>query len=393
MTEATETPLAASVVAILKGIESDPNVNLVATISGGRYLIDVPVKRLEVHEEIKKIRHKSPDDVDLLRESIKRTNNTPVYTPCVYLELDNQNLLHFYIADGMQRFRSLQELGIERTIVQWLDRWFTVKDAMDDALSLQFARIEMVDDDIISILSTGRFTIKEVADRSGRSESTVLRLKKVSDNPWAQQLLKDDVFGYSQFAKLVDACGDNLGKINALRNTLLTKYDEAIRAATHWKNKIAANSRKKWDKRSKEKARVASYFKKSWSDWEQALKSNNAVIMKDNKSFVNLQNDESGTMAGVWLGDRDDWTDDLAVYNFFGKKAKDIALEDFNEVLENWDDIRKRVEAHRNRLVVSEAKKEIPIPTNNSVEPEPLPERPQRQEPHMKTVPSIDDAQ
>jgi hypothetical protein len=204
-------------------------------------------------------------------------------------------------------------------------------------------------------------------------------------------LLKDDVFGYSQFAKLVDACGDNLGKLNALRNTLLMKYDEAVKAATHWKNKIAANSRKKWDKRSKEKARVASYFKKSWSDWEQTLKSNNAVIMKDNKPFLNLQNDESGTMAGVWLGDRDDWADDLAVYNFFGKKAKDIALEDFNEVLENWDDIRTRIEAHRDRLVVSQAKKEIPIPTGNPVESEQSGEQPQKQDAGMKTVSSIDD--
>jgi hypothetical protein len=102
----------------------------------------------------------------------------------------------------MQRLRGLLEPGAERTIVQWLGRWFTVKDAMDDAPSLQFARIEMVDDDIISILSTGRFAIKDVADRSGRSESTVLRLKKVSDNALVKPLIKDDFYAVEHHIQL-----------------------------------------------------------------------------------------------------------------------------------------------------------------------------------------------
>jgi ParB-like chromosome segregation protein Spo0J len=392
MPELSETPLAASVAAILQGIQSDPQINLIAAISGGRYLIDVPVKRLETHEEIKKIRHKSPEQVDLLRESIKKTGGTPIYTPCVYVEIDRQQHLHFYIADGSQRLRSLLELGQERTVVLWIDRWLTVKDAMDDALSLQFARYEMNDDDVISILETGRFTVKEVAERSGKSESTTLRFKKVAENPWVKPLIKDDVFGYAQFAKLIDASGGNLEKLNALRNTLLTRYDEAVRSAAHWKNKIEANSKKKWDKRSKEKSHVAHYFKKiTWGDWENQLKSKDAVVIQGNKPMLNLENDGSGTMAGVWIGDSSDWEEEVAVYGFFGKKAKDILPEDFDEVLDNWDTIRQRIETHRNRVKESKAKANNPMPTNNPVESEPSPERPQRQEPQMKVVPSIDD--
>jgi len=135
MPQAPETPLAASA-AILDAIKEDPAITFIAALSGGRYLFELAVGRLETHEEIKKIRHKSPDQVNLLRESIKKTGDTPIYSVCVYVEIDAQQHSHFYVLDGSQRLRSLLELGLQRTTVIWVDRWTSVKAALDDALGV-----------------------------------------------------------------------------------------------------------------------------------------------------------------------------------------------------------------------------------------------------------------
>ena len=381
---------------ILQRIQSDSRVKFIASISGGRHLIDVPVDLLKVHGEISKIRHQSPENVDLLRDSIKKTGDTPVYTPCVYVERDNEQLLHYFITDGRQRYRAMKEAGIERVVVQWIDRWSTAKLAMEDAMSLQWARYAMSENDCISILSTGLFTVKQVADRSPYSESTVLRLQKVADNPWVQPIIKDGVLGYAQFGKFVDACGGNIEKLNALRSTLETKYTDARGRAMYWKNKIDANPRKKWDTRSKARARVATYFKKTpWNEWEDLLKSTDAVVMDaDSQVRLNLESiGSTGKMAPVRLGDEDEWESEIAVYNFFGKKAEEILPEDFDEILKNWDLLRRRIEVHRNRIMGKQLKEENPMPTKNPEEPETVRPRSSKQRPKMRVVSSREETE
>jgi hypothetical protein len=61
-------------------------------------------------------------------------------------------------------------------------------------------------------------------------------------------------------------------------------------------------------------------------------------------------------------------------------------------VLANWKLIGERIQAHLDRLLASQVKKEIPIPTNNPVETESLSNLLQQQQPEMKIVSSVDEA-
>ena len=45
-------------------------------------------------------------------------------------------------------------------------------------------------------------------------------------------------------------------------------------------------------------------------------------------------------MKGVWVGKTTDWQKEFAVHNFFGQKIEDVALEDIDAVLGQWEMIR-----------------------------------------------------
>ena len=367
---------------IINAVKNDQDVTYIVEINGDRHLIEVPLEILREHDEISKIRHDSPKNVDLLQDSMKQTGGTSVYTPCVYVELEGDKPV-YWIADGHQRVRAAKANGDKTIVVQYVSRWQEVSDVMFDTMGLQWARYEVSDDDIISIVQTGKLTNKQIAVGTGKSDSVISRLAKLADHMWLRKMVKDRVLGYNNAAMLIDAAGNNSKKLSALKQSLTKKYDEAKENATRWSNRIKTD-RRAWDSKAQAKAKVATYFKDvDWKQWKFVLETEDPVQDADGNYHLEFADAKVGGGKGVWIGDIKDWEDEIAVHGFFGSKINDLNTEDIVNILNNWDDIRLKVKAIRDRRLHAEAAKKFQIPSSNPVEAIPTPEPPEDQDVKM----------
>jgi hypothetical protein len=365
---------------LIDRIKQDDRVTYLIEVTGGRHLIDVPVALLEEHEVIAKARAKSPANVDLLRDSIGKTGNAPVYTPCVYVAGD-EPVLRYFIVDGTQRVRAC---SAERLTVQYIGRWISIEAALADAVSLNFARYEPTDQDVLSILSGGKLTNKEVADRTGRSEATIHRLAKVAGQPYCWEVIQAGVLGYVLMGRLIDACNSNPQKLQALQNTLTEKFRDASAKAKEWQHRIKTDKSRKYGGKEKAKAQVKTYFRDfSWDLWQMLLESDDGIdTAADGRLRLRLDDKAPGAKGkAVWIGDVKDWESEFAVYGLFGSKMSEVLTEDLQSVWNRWDYITKMVRAQLDRRLHAEAAQAHPLPSQNpTVTPEPPPE-PAPQEP------------
>jgi hypothetical protein len=123
-------------------IKADHRVKPLDEISGGRLLIEIAVKDIHVHPDLKQIRAADPTDVSTLTRSIKETAGQPLYPLLLFVVIGDDGQPTFYIADGHQRLRGLVENAVEKTIGIVVLRWRTVNDAMADGLGANFARFK-----------------------------------------------------------------------------------------------------------------------------------------------------------------------------------------------------------------------------------------------------------
>jgi hypothetical protein len=365
---------------LIDRIKADERVSYLIEVSGDRHLIDVPVALIEEHETIAKARAKAPANVDLLRDSITRTGDTPVYMPCVYVAGD-EPVLRYFTVDGAQRVRAC---SAERLTVQYISRWTSIELALADSVSLNFARYEVGDQDVLSILNTGKLTNKEVADRTGRSEATIHRLEKVAGQPYCWEVIQAGVLGYVLMGKLIDACNSNRDKLQALQNTLTAKFEDARARAREWQHRIKTDKSRKFDAKAKAKAQIKTYFKDhNWDLWQLMLQSDDGIFT-DADGTLKLRLDEGTPSAkgkAVWIGDVKDWEAEIAVYGFFGAKVGDILTEDMKKIVDNWDSIGDRVRKHLDRRLHVEAARKYPQPSQNPTAKPELPPEPSPQEP------------
>ncbi len=332
-----------------------------ADIGEDRYVYRIPIGDLEEHPQLKQVRGESPSDISLMRDSYDRTGG-PIYPLLVFIAVSLEDL-KVYLVDGHQRFRSAKEKGLTHVPVIWNARSLTPKAAMEDAMTLQNARYEMTEVDLISVLRTGVLTVAEVAALGGKSESSVRRLKTVADHAWLEPLFIDKAISAGMAKRLVEKADGDSVKLEALKATLLPKYDAAVKHATMWRNKIKAESGKKWDRKTRDKAKVATYFKSEpWSAYEQAIELGDFA---DDVGVRKLDIGTAPTAAPVRIGDDADWENDFAVYSFFGAKHEDVLLADMKEVLDDWDGIGSRIKAIYKRRRYVEGVASIPIPSPN----------------------------
>jgi hypothetical protein len=365
---------------IIDRIKADERVRYLIEVSGERHLIDLPVALLEEHEVIAKARAKSPANVDLLRDSIAKTGNTPVYMPCVFVAGD-EPVLHYFNVDGKQRVRASLA---EWLTVQYIGRWTSIELALADAVSLNFARYEPTDQDVLSILNGGKLTNKEVADRTGRSEATIHRLEKVAGQPYCWEVIQAGVLGYVQMGKLIDACGGDPLKQRALQNTISEKVGDASAKAKEWQHRIRTDKSRKYGVKEKAKAQIKSYFRDfNWDHWQLLLQSDDGIdTAADGRLRLRLDDKAPGAKGkAVWIGDVKDWESEFAVYGLFGSKQGEVLTEDLQMVWNNWDYITGMVRTQLDRRLHAEADKAHPLPSQNpTITPEPPPE-PAPQEP------------
>lgn len=352
-------------------------IRYIAEISGDRHILDVPIDLIQRHPALVTIRGKDPSDLSLLRDSMKKTEG-PVYMPCVYIEKLATSSLAVYIADGHQRLQSAKENGDERITVQYMARWDGVKAALEGAVSVQFARYETTEQDVVSLIRSGELLQAQIARLTGYDESRVSRLAKVA-SPEVEYLYKavqKNVIGLGMAGKLVDACKENRDKMIALRNTFNGKYQEAEEKAKFWENKIKS-SKKKWDKKTKDKARIATYFRDTdWSAWADALEDDEGIENRDGQLVLRIDDGAASRVgkSGVRIGDVSEWSKEYALYGLFGKKIEEVDPRDLDDVLGDWDYLRSVLEAIRDGR---------PVPAKNPVVETQPPESPVPQQPSM----------
>ena len=124
------------------------------SLGDDRHLFRAPIAAVEEHEDFQRLRGKAVEKIDLLQASMRRTG-TSLYPVCVYAERDAARAIHLYLVDGHQRLRAEKQNGSQRLVVQYVSRWKNLNDAFAEAIDLNFARYEVGEDDLISILQTG----------------------------------------------------------------------------------------------------------------------------------------------------------------------------------------------------------------------------------------------
>jgi hypothetical protein len=191
------------------------------------------------------------------------------------------------------------------------------------------------------------------------------------------------VLGYNNAAMLIDAAGSNSAKLSALQLSLNKKYDEAKEQATRWSNRIKTD-RRAWDNKARDKAKVATYFKDvEWKQWKFVLETEDPIQDADGNYHLDFGTGTSVTGKGVWIGDIKDWEKEIAVHGFFGSKIDELNTEDIVDVLNNWDNIRLKIETIRDRRLDVEAMKKRPMSSSNPIEDIPAPEPPEEQDTEM----------
>jgi hypothetical protein len=219
------------IVEILKNMEG---VNYLIESFGGRHFVEVGVDLIEVHPDFNQIRGKDPSDLSLLQSSMKETGG-PVYTLCIYAELDGDSV-KLFVVDGHQRLRSAKANGDKVILCQYFSSWNSVESAMADALSLQWARYEAQEADIVSLIRCGKITQAEIARKTGYNESKISRLAKVAgeERSWLYDAIAKGIITLAKACKLIDACNDNREKEIALKNTHMKKYAEFEEQRKYW---------------------------------------------------------------------------------------------------------------------------------------------------------------
>ncbi len=332
---------------LLEAIKQDRRVRVIGELSGGRVLIEIDVAIIEPHPLLRQLRSDHNFDIKLLQASIEKTGKDTLYQVSLYAEQLNGDL-HYYCGDGAQRLAALEGSGVKRTVAQVVLRWRDAKDAMQDCLSANMARYKWTDGDIISVIRTNELSRIVLMEVTGFKESTIDRYEAIAPHKWLTDLVEENCVGYSKAATWIKACKDNKEKVEALKNTLATKYDKAKQYADHYLNE---EKRSKLTGKDRKKKEVSHWFKQDAEIDEigSMLENKNAVFRDPTgKPWIKLDSSTKKVLATI--GPADEWKTNLALNNFFGRDVEDIPLESFEKVIAQWPMIGEWIVKHRDRL-------------------------------------------
>ncbi len=280
----------------------------------------------------------------------------------------------------------------KKTVAQVVLRWRTEREAMEDCVSANFARFEWKEKDIYSIIRSNQLTPDRLKDATGLSESTLARYYKVAPHEWLTKLVDEKCVGYSKAAKWIDACNENQEKLEVLEHAMTAKYDSAKKSAEKYQNdenrgKLADNDIKKKD--------IEYWFnfnKGELDDLISSLKRDDGVV-KDSHGNCQIHVDPtkvSGKSVAT-IGLDDEWKTNLVLNNFFEREADDVPVESYDNVIDEWPSILKKLIWHRDRLRRQEYQERHPLPASGErVEDETRQARPKDQTPKSEEIESGD---
>jgi hypothetical protein len=355
------------------------------SIGDDRHLFRVPIAVLEEHKDFQALRGKQVEKIDALQASMRRVG-TSLYPICAFPERDAKGTLHSWIVDGHLRHRAELQNGSLHVVVQYVTRWKSLAEAFAEAIDLNFARYEVGEDDLISILQAGKLTIAEVSAHTGFGETTVRDYATIADHSWACDLLKAKALGRVKLGKLIDACGNHRQKLDALGNSLTEKLEKAKEDAQQVKARLKEDKKRNYNRKFTERADIAFYFRNEpWDAWLQALKEDQLPVeVRDGKRFLKVDGGGRGKAASPFIGGSKDWEREVAIYDFAGRKIDDILTEDFEEIRSRWNELGEYLDVIIRRRRQAEAKADNPQPSSGPVEDRPSETPPREQVPRAK---------
>ena len=96
----------------------------------------------------------------------------------------------------------------------------------------------------------------------------------------------------------------------------------------------------------------------------QALKEDPVPVeVRDGKRFLKVEGG-GGKAASPFVGNSKDWEQEVAIYDFAGRKIDDILTEDFEEIRSHWDEIAGYLDAIIQRRRQAEAREDNPLPAS-----------------------------
>lgn len=344
-------------------IGADARVGVLADLPGGRLVIEIPVDLIKTHPELRKLRGGDDIDAKLLTDSVKRTGKDTLY-PISLLAVENeQGVILYYCGDGAQRLKALIANGAEKTAAQVILRWRDDRDAMEDCLTANVARYSWTDADIFSVIRSGKMPSAKIKEITGFSDSTLERYEAVAPHEWLTKMVDQKCLGYAKAAKLITACKKSSDKIAAVKNSLSELFAKAQESADHYCNEEKRSGLADKDKKKK---KVDYWFKSSSKqlDQIQSVLDDDGAIDRDanGQPRIVLDPNDSGRKLGAYIGPADEWKKTLALSNFFERDADDVPVESFDLILSNWDNIRRNVEWHRDRLRDKQYREDRPMP-------------------------------
>jgi hypothetical protein len=352
---------------LLKELKKTKGFEYLGSLGDDRHLFRVPIAALEEHEDFQKLRGKPVEKIDVLQASMKRVG-TSLYPVCAFAERDAKGTLHSWIVDGHLRHRAEKQNGSQHVVVLYVTGWKSLAEAFAEAIDLNFARYEVGEDDLISILQTGKLTAAEVATHTGFGKTTVRDYAKIAGYPWACELIKEKALGRVKLGKLIDACNNHNRKLEALSNALIEKLEKAKADAEEVKARIKGDKKRNYIRKFTDRADLAFYFRNEpWEAWMQALKEDPVPVeVRDGKRFLKVEGG-GGKAASPFIGGSKDWEREVAIYDFAGRKIDDILLEDFEEIRSRWNEIGEYLDIIITRKRQVEAKAENPLPSSGPV--------------------------
>lgn len=343
-----------------------PLVRHLADCAVDRHLFLMPPSIIQERPIFQQLRGKPIDKIDVLSSSIQRTGGS-IHPLLVYAEKNAVGGVDIVVVDGAQRLRAERQAGKPEVFVQYISRWKTEQQAFQDAVDLNFARFEVGDEDLISILASGQITPSEAATHTGRSDTTVREFAKIAKHQWSWEPIRTKAVARARMSKLIDKCDQNPGKLEALRNTMTQKFKDATEKATAIREQIHAKRHThKGNAKLEERSHRSFYFKnEDWRAWEHAI-GNGEFETRQGLRFLKLE-PSIGKATSPFVGQTEDWDREFAVYEFFGKKHEDITLDDCESIREQWDMIGERLDTIIARKRSVAAVSAHPMPTENPI--------------------------
>ena len=378
-------------------IKDDPDVQYFIELRPGCHFVEVPINRLEIHREtLKKARGDDPQDVDLLKSSFEVTGGGPLYAPVIFPEKQSDGTVKLFTVDGHQRIRAEKEKCKDKIVVQVVTLWRSINEAFEVSISANFARYAVGEKDVFSILATECVGKDRLIQLSGFSASKIERLMLISRHPALVPLVLEDLVGASIMVKLIGACNKNPDKLAALTNALVQRRLEARKTAKEWRDRIKVNKHLKFEKRDKDKRNPKTYFRNlNWDGWLDALQDDlgdgdRIIKREDGTYFLKPDATVDAKCVNIRFGDEGEWEECVALFGLSGTKISEIDPSQLkDEILDNWDDIGKRIQRIYEELAPAKAKTSRKGRATSS--PRKSLPSPKKQKPDMKVVSTDDD--